>query len=45
MNFQKIFLLQNISYNLFKLSIEKLSKKFPNLKLIIISERSAIKRI
>ena len=34
---------RNISYNLFKLSIEKLSKKFPNLKLIIISERSAIK--
>lgn len=34
---------RNISYNLFKLSIEILSKKFPNLKLIIISERSAIK--
>jgi len=34
---------RNISYNLFKLSIEKLSKKYPNLKLIIISERSAIK--
>ncbi len=34
---------RNISYNLFKLSIENLSKKYPNLKLIIISERSAIK--
>ena len=34
---------KNVSYNLFKLSIKNLSKKYPNLKLIIISERSAIK--
>ncbi len=34
---------RNINYELFKTSVEKLSKKFPRMKMIIISDRSSIK--